>query len=107
MLFGGVSVDKSGIGGLGRISNGGGQSGEAIESAKSQLVESFFNSDCLHILFPIKSVLKPLGHFVEFPVATNYPSISAGEFVELELAVINLKGKAEGESIMANKSRMK
>ncbi|KAF9610275.1 hypothetical protein IFM89_021836 [Coptis chinensis] len=53
------------------------------------------------------SVLNPLGHCTEFPIATNYPSISAREFVELELAVINWKGKSEGESIMANKSRMK
>ncbi|KAF9587943.1 hypothetical protein IFM89_006268 [Coptis chinensis] len=34
VLIGGVSVDKSGICGLGRISDGGGQSGETIESAK-------------------------------------------------------------------------
>ncbi|KAL2461293.1 2-oxoglutarate (2OG) and Fe(II)-dependent oxygenase superfamily protein [Abeliophyllum distichum] len=37
-------------------------------------------------------VLKPLGHFAESPLACKYPPMSAGEFVEQELAVINLKG---------------
>ena len=43
------------------------------------------------------AVLKPLGHFAESPLASKYPSICAGEFVEQELAVINLKGN-KGES---------
>lgn len=42
------------------------------------------------------AVLKPLGHFAESPLAARYPSMCAGEFVEQELAIINLKGnKAE------------
>ncbi|KAF8395877.1 hypothetical protein HHK36_019832 [Tetracentron sinense] len=41
------------------------------------------------------AVLKPLGHFADSPLASNYPPIRAGEFVELELAAINLKGKKE------------
>jgi len=39
------------------------------------------------------AVLKPLGHFAELPLATKYPPMCAGEYVEQELAVINLKGK--------------
>ncbi|KAJ8748785.1 hypothetical protein K2173_011340 [Erythroxylum novogranatense] len=37
-------------------------------------------------------VLNPLCHFTESPLASKYPPIAAGEFVEQELAVINLKG---------------
>ncbi|KAF9605046.1 hypothetical protein IFM89_013716 [Coptis chinensis] len=95
MLIGGVSVDKSRIGGLGRISDGGGQSGEAIKSAKQQNRSLWRVSSTLFAHIASDSILKPLVHFAEFPVATNYPSTSVGEFVELELAVINLKGKAE------------
>ncbi|KAH8520024.1 hypothetical protein H0E87_001473 [Populus deltoides] len=43
------------------------------------------------------AVLKPLGHFVESPLASKYPLMCAGEFVEQELAVINLQGN-KGES---------
>jgi len=38
------------------------------------------------------AVLKPLGHFAELPLASKYPPMCAGEYVEQELAVINLKG---------------
>ncbi|CAL5323394.1 unnamed protein product [Camellia sinensis] len=38
------------------------------------------------------AVLKPLGQFAGSPIASNYPPICTGEFVEQELAVINLKG---------------
>lgn len=38
------------------------------------------------------AVLRPLGHFAGSPLAVKYPPICAGEFVEKELAVINLKG---------------
>lgn len=41
------------------------------------------------------AVLKPLGHFSESPLASKYPPMCAGEFVEQELAVINLKGNKE------------
>jgi len=40
------------------------------------------------------AVLKPLGHFADSPLASNYPPMFAGEYVEKELAVINLKGSA-------------
>jgi len=36
--------------------------------------------------------LKPLGHFAESSLASKYPAIPAGEYVEQELSVINLKG---------------
>lgn len=36
--------------------------------------------------------LKPLGQFASSLLAEKYPPICAGEFVEQELAVINLKG---------------
>ncbi|KAG6420224.1 hypothetical protein SASPL_116744 [Salvia splendens] len=44
------------------------------------------------------AILKPLGHFAESPLASKYPPMCAGEFVELELAVINLKGRKEEAS---------
>ncbi|KAG0569278.1 hypothetical protein KC19_6G079500 [Ceratodon purpureus] len=36
-------------------------------------------------------VLKPLGHFAKATASTNYPPMCAGEYVEAELAAINLK----------------
>lgn len=42
------------------------------------------------------AILEPLGHFANSPLAQNYPPICAGDFVELELAAINLKGKQDG-----------
>jgi len=39
------------------------------------------------------AILKPLGHFAETPNADSYPPICAGDYVEQELSVINLKGK--------------
>jgi isopenicillin N synthase-like dioxygenase len=42
------------------------------------------------------AILQPLGHFANSPLAQNYPPICAGDFVELELAAINLKGKQDG-----------
>ncbi|KAF9599915.1 hypothetical protein IFM89_001861 [Coptis chinensis] len=47
VLIRGVSVDKYGIGGLGRISDGGGQSGETIESAKQQNRSQHLNDDII------------------------------------------------------------
>ncbi|KAE8672153.1 Tetratricopeptide repeat-containing protein isoform 1 [Hibiscus syriacus] len=41
------------------------------------------------------AVLKLLGHFTESPLGSKYPPVCAGEFVEQELAVINLKGNHE------------
>jgi len=39
------------------------------------------------------AIVKPLGHFAETPNAALYPPICAGDYVEQELSVINLKGK--------------
>lgn len=40
------------------------------------------------------AILQPLGHFVNSPDAHKYPAICAGDYVEAELAIINLKGKS-------------
>lgn len=40
------------------------------------------------------AVLQPLGHFQNADGSANYPPICAGEFVEAELAAINLKHEA-------------
>jgi len=63
------------------------------------LVLTCFILDHMQLFAHIASdaVLKPLGHFVESPLASKYPLMCAGEFVEQELAVINLKGN-KGES---------
>lgn len=50
----------------------------------------------LHQLFAhiaSDATLKPLGHFADSALAGEYPPILAGEYVEQELAVINLKEK--------------
>ncbi|KAB5520526.1 hypothetical protein DKX38_024845 [Salix brachista] len=63
------------------------------------LVLTCFILDHMQLFAHIASdaVLKPLGHFVESPLASKYPPMCSGEFVEQELAVINLKGN-KGES---------
>ena len=60
----------------------------------SRLPYAFFLSFSFQLFAHIASdaVLKPLGHFAESPLAARYPPMCAGEFVEQELAVINLKG---------------
>jgi len=40
------------------------------------------------------AILQPLGHFQNAGRSVNYPPICAGEFVEAELAAINLKHQA-------------
>ncbi|KAH9302176.1 hypothetical protein KI387_013759, partial [Taxus chinensis] len=42
------------------------------------------------------AILKPLGQFGDSPLAQHYPAIVAGDFVELELAALNLKRKQDG-----------
>lgn len=37
------------------------------------------------------AILEPLGHFAKASASSNYPPICAGEYVEAELATINLK----------------
>eukprot|EP00850_Spirogloea_muscicola_P000445 SM000002S05525 [mRNA] locus=s2:598392:600662:+ [translate_table: standard] len=39
------------------------------------------------------TLLRPLGHFAAAPGAAHYPPVLAGDFVEAELAAINLKGE--------------
>eukprot|EP00850_Spirogloea_muscicola_P012987 SM000086S23039 [mRNA] locus=s86:260434:262793:- [translate_table: standard] len=39
------------------------------------------------------NLLRPLGHFAAAPGAAQYPPVLAGDFVEAELAAINLKGE--------------
>ncbi|KAL5983287.1 hypothetical protein ACLOJK_017371 [Asimina triloba] len=68
---------------------------DAIESAKQKNHSLWRVSSTLFGHIASDAVLKPLGHFADSPLASKYPPICAGEFVELELAVINLKGKQE------------
>eukprot|EP00249_Psilotum_nudum_P007867 c20879_g1_i1 orf=155-1282(+) len=48
------------------------------------------------------AILQPLGHFATSPEANKYPAIHAGEYVELELAAINLKERESKDSSIAN-----
>lgn len=66
---------------------------EAIEMACQQNRSLWRVSSTLFAHIASDATLEPLGHFVEAPSASKYPPIYAGDFVEQELAVINLKGK--------------
>ncbi|XP_058073522.1 uncharacterized protein LOC131222472 [Magnolia sinica] len=68
---------------------------DAIESARQQNRSLWRVSSTLFAHIASDAVLKPLGHFANSPLASKYPPICAGDFVELELAVINLKGEKE------------
>ncbi|KAE8702033.1 hypothetical protein F3Y22_tig00110503pilonHSYRG00601 [Hibiscus syriacus] len=70
---------------------------EAIKLATEQNRSLWRVSSTLFAHIASDAVLQPLGHFSKTPLASKYPPICAGEFVELELAVINLKGN-KGES---------
>lgn len=65
---------------------------DAINLASEQNRSLWRVSSTLFAHIASDAVLKPLGHFVESPLASKYPPMCAGEFVEQELAVINLKG---------------
>ncbi|XP_028126288.1 uncharacterized protein LOC114323031 [Camellia sinensis] len=65
---------------------------DAIKLALQQDRSLWRVSSTLFAHIASDAVLKPLGHFAGSPIASNYPPICAGEFVEQELAVINLKG---------------
>lgn len=67
---------------------------EAIRLASEQNRSLWRVSSTLFAHIASDAVLKPLGHFAESPLASNYPPMFAGEYVEKELAVINLKGNA-------------
>ncbi|KAL2326481.1 hypothetical protein Fmac_025539 [Flemingia macrophylla] len=66
---------------------------DAINLAKEQSRSLWRVSSTLFAHIASDAVLKPLGHFAESPLASKYPPMCAGEYVEQELAVINLKGK--------------
>ncbi|XP_068637359.1 uncharacterized protein [Aristolochia californica] len=67
---------------------------EAIKLAKNQNRSLWRVSSTLFAHIASDALLKPLGHFVDSPLADKYPPIYAGEYVEQELSVINLKGKS-------------
>ncbi|MED6171807.1 hypothetical protein PIB30_044225 [Stylosanthes scabra] len=66
---------------------------DAIRTAEEQKRSLWRVSSTLFGHIASDAVLKPLGHFVESPLASKYPPLCAGEYVEQELAVINLKGQ--------------
>ncbi|KAK7314293.1 hypothetical protein VNO77_39509 [Canavalia gladiata] len=66
---------------------------DAISVAKEQKRSLWRVSSTLFAHIASDAVLKPLGHFAESPLASKYPPICAREYVEQELAVINVKGK--------------
>ncbi|KAJ4850624.1 hypothetical protein Tsubulata_022194 [Turnera subulata] len=68
---------------------------DAIRLASEQNRSLWRVSSTLFSHIASDAVLKPLGHFAESPLAKKYPPIPAGEFVEQELSVINLKGNKE------------
>ncbi|XVF79590.1 hypothetical protein PTKIN_Ptkin15bG0001400 [Pterospermum kingtungense] len=70
---------------------------DAIKLASEQNRSLWRVSSTLFAHIASDAVLEPLGHFAESPLASKYPPMCAGEFVEKELAVINLIGK-KGES---------
>ncbi|GER51784.1 2-oxoglutarate (2OG) and Fe(II)-dependent oxygenase superfamily protein [Striga asiatica] len=65
---------------------------EAMKLASEQNRSLWRVSSTLFAHIASDAVLKPLDHFAGSPLAGKYFPISAGEFVEQELAVINLKG---------------
>lgn len=65
---------------------------DAIKLASEQNRILWRVSSTLFAHIASDALLQPLGHFAESPLAGKYPPICAGEFVEQELAVINLKG---------------
>ncbi|KAI7743135.1 hypothetical protein M8C21_010033 [Ambrosia artemisiifolia] len=65
---------------------------DAIKAASQENRSLWRVSSTLFSHIASDAVLKPLGHFAQSPLADNYPPICAGDFVEKELAVINLKG---------------
>ncbi|CDP07727.1 unnamed protein product [Coffea canephora] len=66
---------------------------DAIKVAIKQNCSLWRVSSTLFAHIASDAVLKPLGHFADSPHGGIYPPICAGEFVEKELAVINLKGR--------------
>ena len=65
---------------------------EAIKQAKEQNRSLWRVSSTFFSHIASDAVLKPLGHFAESPLASNYPPLYAGELMEQELSFLNLKG---------------
>ncbi|KAK6933753.1 hypothetical protein RJ641_036647 [Dillenia turbinata] len=65
---------------------------DAIEKASKENRSLWRVSSTLFAHIASDAILKPLGHFAESPLASKYAPMCAGEYVEQELAVINLKG---------------
>ncbi|KAK6162915.1 hypothetical protein DH2020_002756 [Rehmannia glutinosa] len=65
---------------------------DSIKLASEQNRSLWRVSSTLFAHIASDAVLKPLDHFADSPLACKYPPMCAGEFVEQELAVINLKG---------------
>lgn len=66
---------------------------DAIELARQQNRSLWRVSSTLFSHIASDATLKPLSHFAETELASMYPPMVAGEFVEQELAAINLKGR--------------
>ncbi|CAA0808888.1 2-oxoglutarate (2OG) and Fe(II)-dependent oxygenase superfamily protein [Striga hermonthica] len=64
---------------------------EAIRLASEQNRSLWRVSSTLFAHVATDEVLRPLGHFADSPLAFKYPPICEGQFIEQELAVINLK----------------
>ncbi|XP_050284010.1 uncharacterized protein LOC126724005 isoform X2 [Quercus robur] len=65
---------------------------EAIKQAKEQNRSLWRVSSTFFAHIASDAVLKPLGHFAESPLASNYPPLYAGELMEQEFTFLNLKG---------------
>ncbi|GER51786.1 2-oxoglutarate (2OG) and Fe(II)-dependent oxygenase superfamily protein [Striga asiatica] len=64
---------------------------EAIRLASEQNRSLWRVSSTLFAHVATDEVLRPLGHFADSPLAFKYPPICEGQFIEQELAIINLK----------------
>nr|XP_023892913.1 uncharacterized protein LOC112004906 [Quercus suber]POE60319.1 hypothetical protein CFP56_17380 [Quercus suber] len=65
---------------------------EAIKQALEQNRSLWRVSSTVFAHIASDAVLKPLGHFAESPLASNYPPMYAGEVIKQELSAMNLKG---------------
>ncbi|XP_042421624.1 uncharacterized protein LOC122009506 [Zingiber officinale] len=65
---------------------------EAIESARQQSRSLWRVSSTLFGHIASGATLKPVGHFADTPLASKYPPICAGDYVEQEVAAIIRKG---------------
>ncbi|KAF2319433.1 hypothetical protein GH714_015786 [Hevea brasiliensis] len=66
---------------------------DAVKLASEQNCSLWRVSSTLFAHIASDAVLKPLGHFAESPLASKYPPIRAGEFVEQELSGFLVAGR--------------